>query len=531
MKKYYLLFLLFFGMLKQADAQLNIDTLAFQDFEITPASPVWTFTGPVIYNSGFSGSGAAPANSPIGIGGSRAWETTTNSGGLVLDFANTTIPPGYDSVRVRFNLAAMNLAGATGGPDDLDYVLIAYSTDGGITYSNRMRIRGAVANNSFWAYSATGYAKNYYLPATEQVFQPLTSGLQTTLGYSTCEIVFPGTVTQLGMRITGRSSSSTDTWLVDNLVLIGENNCVTSTASLTASVCGSYTAPSGMVHTASATFNDTIANSGGCDSVITINLTVNQPTAASISPVVCGSYTSPSGTVYTASATFNDTIPNSSGCDSVITVILTVNQPTVASISPVVCDSYTSPSGMVYTSSATFNDTIPNSSGCDSVITIALTVNTADVSTTVNGIVISSNASGAQYQWLDCNNGNAVIAGETAQTFTPLANGNYAVAVTQNGCTDTSACVSILSLDVATFASQEMEMLPNPVTDRLTLRTAHYLTNAVIAITDIQGRILRQETNQQGNTFTPDVEQLQHGVYFIRITDGGKIIQGRFVKK
>jgi hypothetical protein len=531
MKKHYFLFLLFFVLMKQVGAQTNIDTLAFQDFEITPAGPVWNFTGPVIYNSGFSAPGAAPGNSPIGIGGSRAWETTSNSGGLVLDFANTVIPSGYDSVRVRFNLAAMNLVGATGGPDDLDFVLIAYSTDGGITYNNRMRIRGAVNNNSFWAYSATGYAKNYYLPATEQVFQPLTSGLQTTLGYSTCEIVFPGTVTQISMRITGRSSASSDTWLVDNLVLTGENNCVPSTASITASACGSYTAPSGTVLTTSGTFNDTIPNIGGCDSVITINLTVNQATTATISPVVCGSYTSPSGTVYSASATFNDTIPNSAGCDSVITIALTVNQPSAASISPVVCDTYTSPSGMVYTSSATFNDTIPNGAGCDSVITITLTVNTVDVSTSLNGIVISANASGAQYQWLDCDNGYAVIAGETAQTFTPLANGNYAVAVTQNGCTDTSACVLVLSLDVASYAGQEMELLPNPTTDLLTLRTANSLTNAVIVITDIQGRILMQEANRQGNVFTFDVESLQHGVYFIRITDGDKTIQRRFVKK
>lgn len=531
MKKHYLLFLLFFGLLKQADAQLNIDTLAFQDFEIAPASPVWTFTGPVIYNSGFSAPGAAPANSPIGIGGSRAWETTTNSGGLVLDFANTVIPSGYDSVRVRFNLAAMNLAGATGGPDDLDYVLIAYSTDGGITYSNRMRIRGAVANNSFWAYSATGYAKNYYLPATEQVFQPTTSGLQTTFGYSTCEIVFPGTVTQLSMRITGRSSSSSDTWLVDNLVLTAENNCVTSTSSLTASVCGSYTAPSGTVHTTSGTFNDTIANSGGCDSVITVNLTVNQASAASISPVVCGSYTSPSGTVYNTSATFNDTIANSSGCDSVITISLTVNQATAASISPVVCDSYTSPSGTVYTASATFNDTIANSAGCDSVITIALTVNTVDVSTSVTGIVITANASGAQYQWLDCDNSNAVIAGETAQTFTPVANGNYAVVVTENGCTDTSACVNILSLDIATASTPEIGIMPNPVSDLLSLHTEQVLHHAVIIITDVQGRVLLQETNRQGNRFVLDVNSLQGGVYFIRITEGDKTMQSRFVKK
>lgn len=49
-------------------------------------------------------------------------------------------------------------------------------------------------------------------------------------------------------------------------------------------------------------------------------------TASSISPVVCQSYTSPSGNyTYTASNTYLDTIPNSKGCDSVITIHLTIN--------------------------------------------------------------------------------------------------------------------------------------------------------------------------------------------------------------
>ncbi|MBL0020399.1 MAG: hypothetical protein IPP17_29180 [Bacteroidetes bacterium] len=157
--------------------------------------------GPVIYNSGFSSGTAAPANCPIGIGGSRAWNQRATAAALSL-ICRSTVPSGYDSVRVHFNLAAMNLNGTVGGPDDLDYVLIAYSTDGGTTYTNRMRIRGAVANNSFWAYSATGVAKSSTRPPPNPFFQPLTTGLQTTLGYSNCEIVFPGSVTQVRMRIT-----------------------------------------------------------------------------------------------------------------------------------------------------------------------------------------------------------------------------------------------------------------------------------------------------------------------------------------
>ncbi|TND07869.1 MAG: gliding motility-like protein [Bacteroidetes bacterium] len=504
--------------------QLNIDTLAFQDFEITPASPVWTFTGPVIYNSGFSTASAAPPNSPIGIGGSRAWETTTNSGGLVLDFANVTIPPGYDSIRVRYNLAAMNLNGSTGGPDNLDYVLTAVSTDGGTTYYNRLRIRGATTDNCFWAYSATGVGKVYYQPQTEALFQPTTSGLQTTLGFSTCEIVFPGSVTQVRVRITGRSSSSTDTWLVDNLVMAGENICTSSSSSISPVACNSYTSPGGSVFTSSGTYADTIPNSSGCDSIISINLTVNNGSSATIAAAACGSYLSPAGNTYTSSGMYMDTIPNSSGCDSVITINLTVNNPTAATISPVNCGAYLSPAGNTYTSSGMYMDTIPNSSGCDSVITINLTVNTIDTSTSLNGATITANATGVSYQWIDCNNGNAAIPGANGQSYLPVANGSYAVIVTDSVCSDTSSCVQVLSVGMNMQQVPEgITISPNPSAGIFTVSCARGFSDATCTLTDMRGRIVFRRENLSGTALTFDITENESGFYFLEIRQGGAV--------
>ncbi len=284
MKKNYnflLLALSIVGVTSFTKAQLAIDTLAIQDFELTPSTPTWNFTGPIVYNSGTSSATAAPPNSPIGINSSRAWESTSVSGGLILDFDNITVPAGYDSVRVNFKLAAMNLNGSTGGPDHLDYVLVEYSIDGGNTFVSRLRIRGAAANNSFWGYDATGVAKVNYLPASETMFQPANSGLQTTEGFSTCEIAFPGSITQVQIRITGRSSSSSDTWLVDNLILTGENSCSPVTSSVNENVCfgSDFTYADGTVST-NITVNQnhvstlTGAAANGCDSVVTQSLNV-----------------------------------------------------------------------------------------------------------------------------------------------------------------------------------------------------------------------------------------------------------------
>jgi gliding motility-associated-like protein len=116
--------------------------------------------------------------------------------------------------------------------------------------------------------------------------------------------------------------------------------CSTSYHSISAIECSSYISPSGDIHTISEIFNDTIPNAAGCDSVITINLTILNSSSSTISPTACGSYTAPDGTVHTTSGIFSSVIPNAAGCDSTITVNLTVNPyPTVdAGTDQTVCD-------------------------------------------------------------------------------------------------------------------------------------------------------------------------------------------------
>lgn len=102
-------------------------------------------------------------------------------------------------------------------------------------------------------------------------------------------------------------------------------SCAT-TSTITTSACTSYTVPSSdETYFASGTYMDTIPNAAMCDSIITINLTITGPTTSTISPSACTSYMVPSGDeTYFASGTYMDTIPNHLGCDSIITINLTI---------------------------------------------------------------------------------------------------------------------------------------------------------------------------------------------------------------
>lgn len=269
------------------------------------------------------------------------------------------------------------------------------------------------------------------------------------------------------------------------------------------------------------TYTVQITDLFGCTKTDSIQIT-DPTTYGSITATTCGQYISPSGNyVWTSSGTYADTIVNAAGCDSVISVSLTITPNSTNTITVSSCNSYTSPSGSyVWTNSGTYLDTIPNSAGCDSIITIQLTINTiTNLTTTVSGNTITANNTNASYQWLDCGNNYAVIPGATSQVFTPAISGNYAVELTENGCVDTSACVSVTILGIENESAQNTWIIyPNPTSYQITIQSEK---GRVFELLDIQGRVLQSFTvNNNQETI-----QLNYspGMYFIREQKSGTV--------
>ena len=92
------------------------------------------------------------------------------------------------------------------------------------------------------------------------------------------------------------------------------------------SACDYYTTPDGNdTWIVSGIYPITYTNAAGCDSIITYDITIANATGSTISISECESYTTPSGNnTYTSSGTYIDIIPNAAGCDSTITITLTI---------------------------------------------------------------------------------------------------------------------------------------------------------------------------------------------------------------
>lgn len=305
----------------------------------------------------------------------------------------------------------------------------------------------------------------------------------------------------------------------DSVITIDLGVGAPTTSTISISACSSYVSPSGnYTWTLSGTYIDTVLNSTGCDSVITVQLDIEN-TAASIAAEACESYTSPSGNyTWNFSGTYTDTLTNAAGCDSILTINLAIHLPTSAFITDSGCVSYTSPSGLyAWTESGIYNDTIANANGCDSTLIIDLTVKSVETSVNVIGTTITCSAQGATFQWLDCDDDFAVIDGKTGPSFTPSSTGNYAVAVTQNGCTDTSECKKV-TLPVGadeSWAPGGLRIFPNPARDHVFIETSTDRTLS-LEVRNVQGQLIHARTIN-GRGLTPIDLPSASGVVFLHI--------------
>ena len=149
-----------------------------------------------------------------------------------------------------------------------------------------------------------------------------------------------------------------------------------TTSSITESACDTYTAPDGQTYTSTGNYTAVIPNAEGCDSTITIDLTITNSNTGSETVTECDSYTwNTNGQTYTQSGQYTEVLTNQIGCDSTVTLNLTINSSSSSTQIDTGLDSYTwSVNNQTYTQSGIYTAVIPNTSGCDSTITLDLTL-------------------------------------------------------------------------------------------------------------------------------------------------------------
>lgn len=279
--------------------------------------------------------------------------------------------------------------------------------------------------------------------------------------------------------------------------------------------------------TVTLTVTDTVS---GIESTISQELFIPGNTFFEFDVTECAEYASPDGQeTWTESGVYTDTIANSLGCDSVITVNLTILN-TTAAFDTTACFSYTAPDGELYTQSGMVTAIIDNAAGCDSIISIDLTVIDIDLTVTQDQTVLTALQPGASYQWLDCNNGFELIDGATDAVYTAVANGEYAVEITLDGCSAVSPCYAVTSVGVSGNLFNELQLFPNPTRGDFTLTVGKVYSELLIEVSDSYGRLVDRKSFVQQDRVNWTLDGAP-GVYFIRVSADGHFAVIRLVKQ
>ena len=340
----------------------------------------------------------------------------------------------------------------------------------------------------------------------------------------------------------------------DSIVTLNLTVNTVESTNLTAAICEGTTYTENDFNVSEAgTYTRTLQTVNGCDSIVTLNLTVNTVESTTLSAAIC------EGTTYTENGfnaseagTYTQNLQTVNGCDSIVTLNLTVNTVESTNLTAAICEgsAYTE-NGFNVSEAGTYTQNLQTVNGCDSIVTLNLTINpVADTTIAAaicegeiyyeNGFMASRE--GTHTQILQTENGcdsvvtlnltvypayqmgiGAVIhEGETYEEYGFNVNeeGTYTqILQTVNGCD------SIITLNVVLSSLDEVEandikvnVYPNPANSYTVLELQGLKEETPVYLFDIQGRKLKEYIMNIGQeTLRIDLGDLPKGVYTITI--------------
>jgi PKD repeat protein len=375
------------------------------------------------------------------------------------------------------------------------------------------------------------------------------------------------------------------------------STCISDNVIDTRTECDSLTWIDGITYSSTnntATF--TLTSSGGCDSLVTLDLTIINSTAGTDTITECDSITWIDGNTYIANnstATFNIVAGAANGCDSLVTLNLTINQSPNASYTEINNGignhSFTNTSSGNYNQSHwafgdgnTLTTSNPNYTfSANGTYVVVLTINDSTFSGScfdyfldtiiVTGVPTPAQCTAGFVMYPDTATGDVTVVNSSTGnniTYTwdfgdgsptsPLFNPSYTYATSGpfylcltindgSGCIDmycdsigvngvvfkqAGFTINVIGTSIITDINEvidvntEFLIYPNPTSHQLTIVSELELNQ--INILNITGQKVKTITTQFN---TIDVSELPSGIYFIELITDEKTITQKFVKE
>ncbi|GEM_PF-3159436 len=265
--------------------------------------------------------------------------------------------------------------------------------------------------------------------------------------------------------------------------------------------------------TASGTYNGTFVSVHGCDSLVTLNLSILHSTDSILHETACDSYDF-LGTLLTNSGEYQQTIPNSVGCDSLITLNLTILEPDETTINETTCSEFEF-FGSRLTESGVYQEMLVNSAGCDSVVTLNLTIHGAVEVDTIMAV---------------CDkyilNGQVLTESGNYSALFPRFSGcdslvNLSLTILNPEGVECNGSVTGLGDE---SGMEQIRVFPNPTVGQIAVDLVKEYSQVKLDILSTSGRLIQSEIFANTSLIRTKLD-LSSGTFVMRITADG-IIQG-----
>lgn len=236
---------------------------------------------------------------------------------------------------------------------------------------------------------------------------------------SQSEIICEGETYQFGNQTLTQTGTYTRTAPVaggcDSIIQLQLTVLPTKRSTITASICEgeSYTF-GGQNRTTSGNYQHLLQAADGCDSIITLELTVFPKKNTHLTPAICPGATYVfDGEILTESGRYEKLFSTTNGCDSLVVIDLSVLPEVRETMQVAICpgSSYTF-GGEVLTEEGSYEKIFTTVNGCDSTLTLELTIHPI-----FNQTILAEICEGETYQF-----GNQLLseAGHYTQIFSTI---------------------------------------------------------------------------------------------------------------
>ncbi|MDD5962078.1 MAG: leucine-rich repeat domain-containing protein, partial [Bacteroidales bacterium] len=151
-----------------------------------------------------------------------------------------------------------------------------------------------------------------------------------------------------------------------------------SNNNITAAICqGETYAENGFNVSEAGVYTQNLQTINGCDSIVTLTLNVNPVATTNLNASICqGETYAENGFNVSEAGVYTQNLQTINGCDSIVTLTLTVNPVATTTLQAAICEGTTyTENGFNVSQIGVYTQNLQTINGCDSVVTLTLTVN------------------------------------------------------------------------------------------------------------------------------------------------------------